>query len=265
MSFRKSVSVAIVWAATVWAANGAMKTEEVTYEGGGVTMKGMIAWDDAVSGPRPGVLVVHEWWGNNDYARRRATMLAELGYVGMAIDMFGDGKTAAHPDDAGKFAGEAMANLDQGKARFEAALQLLKSRPETDPERVAAIGYCFGGGVVLQMARLGMDLDAVASFHGSLGAKVPAKPGVVKAKVLVCHGADDEFIPAEAVEAFKREMEEAGVDYRFVAYEGALHGFSSPDATANGEKFSLPLAYDEAADKASWNELKALLGRVFAK
>lgn len=246
-------------------ATAAVKTEDITYEGGGIVMKGLVAWDDAISGPRPGVLVVHEWWGNNDYARGRAKMLAELGYVAMAVDMFGEGKTATHPDDAGKFAGEAMANLDKARERFEAGLKILQARPEADPQRIAAIGYCFGGGVVLQMARLGMDLKAVASFHGSLGARVPATPGSVKAKVLVCNGAADKFVSKEAILAFKSEMDQAGADYQFVSYEGALHGFSNPEATANGEKYGLPLAYDKAADEASWKALRELLERVFAK
>jgi dienelactone hydrolase len=252
-------------AATIFSASGAVKTEEVTYQGGGLSMKGLIAWDDAITGPRPGVLVVHEWWGNNDYARGRAKMLAELGYVGMAVDMFGDGKTADHPDKAGKFAGEALANLDKAVDRFQAALQVLHARPEVDPKRTAAIGYCFGGGVVLQMARLGLDLDAAASFHGSLGARIPAKPGAVKAKILVCHGGSDSFIPAEAIAAFKTEMDQAGADYQFISYEGALHGFSNPDATANGKKFDLPIAYQKEADEASWKELRALLEKVFAQ
>ena len=260
---------AILWGAVAGAmtgqAEGAVKTEEVTYQGGGVSMKGLIAWDDAASGPRPGVLVVHEWWGNNAYARGRAKMLAELGYIAMAVDMFGDGKTADHPDDAGKFAGEAMANLDQAVARFEAALQVLKTRPECDPKRTAAIGYCFGGGVVLHMARLGMDLDAVASFHGSLGARVPAKPGEVKAQILVCNGAADKFVTKEAILAFKSEMDQAGAAYQFISYEGALHGFSNPDATANGEKFDLPIAYQKEADEASWQELRTLLAKGFAQ
>ena len=243
---------------------GAVKTEDVTYQGGGLSMKGMIAWDDAIAGPRPGVLVVHEWWGNNEYAHRRAKMLAELGYVGMAIDMFGEGKTAGHPSDAGKFASEAMENLDKAVDRFQAAVQVLQARPEVDPKRIAAIGYCFGGGVVLQMARLGLDLKAVASFHGSLGARILAKPGQVKAKILVCNGAADSFISPEAITSFKKEMIQAGADYRFISYEGALHGFSNPEATANGQKFNLPLAYQKEADEASWKEMRTLLETAFA-
>jgi dienelactone hydrolase len=227
-------------------------------------MKGLVAWDDAVSGRRPGVLVVHEWWGHNDYARKRARMLAEAGYVALAVDMFGDGKTAAHPEDAGKFAAEAMADLDAARQRFEAARAVLAARPETDPGKIAAIGYCFGGGVVLQMARLGMDLKAVASFHGSLGARVPAARGAVRAKILVCHGAEDAFVRPEAVQAFREEMDAAGADYRVLVHPGAAHGFSNPDATAKGEEFGLPIAYRKEADEASWQALRELLAAAFA-
>ncbi len=240
-----------------------VKTEEVTYEGGGVEMEGMLVWDGTQEGKRPAVIVVHEWWGSNDYVRMRAKMLAEMGYFAMAVDMYGDGKTVDHPKDAGQFAGEVMKNVDVARERFEAAVELLQSRPEVDDQKIAAIGYCFGGSVVLHMARMGVDLDGVASFHGSLGAKVKAEPGQVKAKVLVCHGADDKFISQEIIDAFEAEMKAANVDYEFISYEGALHGFTNPDATANGEKFDIPLAYQEKADKASWAKLDGFLETVF--
>ncbi len=240
-------------------------TKDVTYEGGGVSMKGLIAWDDSTDAKRPGVLVVHEWWGHNDYARGRAKMLAELGYVAIAVDMFGDGKTADHPKDAGAFAGEAMKNLDAAKARFEAAMELLKAHPATDPEKTAAIGYCFGGGVVLNMARLGVDLDGVVSFHGSLGAASEAQVGKVKAKVLVCNGAADTFVSEEAISAFKAEMEAAEVDYAFENYEGALHGFTNPGATAKGEKFGIPLGYQQEADEASWASMQKFFDEIFSE
>lgn len=240
-----------------------VKTEETRYTAGGVTMKGYLAWDAAREGKRPGVLVVHEWWGHNEYARARARQLAAMGYVALAVDMFGDGKTADHPDDAGKFAGAVFADLDGARARFEAARQRLTEHPLADGSRVAAIGYCFGGGIVLHMARFGLDLRGVASFHGSLDTKTPAQPGEVTAAVLVCHGGADSFIPAKVVAAFKQEMTGAGVALDFVTYEGAKHGFTNPGATDLGKKFDLPIAYDERADTASWERLAKFLAGVF--
>lgn len=243
-----------------------VKTEEITYGSGDVQLKGYLAYDAAKSGPRPGILVVHEWWGHNDYARRRARMLAELGYTALAVDMYGDGKNAAHPDDAGKFAGAVMANFPVARQRFEDALKILRAHETVGADSpVAAIGYCFGGGVVLNMARQGVDLDGVVSFHGSLGPVTPAQPGQVKAKVLVLHGADDTFVPQEAIDAFKAEMEAAGVDYEFIAYPGAVHAFTNPAATENGKKFDIPLAYNEEADKKSWEEMKSFLKEVLGQ
>ena len=249
-------------AGTTWAA---VKGEEISYQAGDVTMNGYLAYDDSVQGPRPGVLVVHEWWGHNAYARKRADMLAELGYVALAVDMYGDGKQAEHPEDAGKFAGEVMSNIDTAKARFMAALDVLKQRAETNPDRMAAIGYCFGGGVVLHMARMGVPLGGVASFHGSLKTKMPAEPGKVNAKVLVLHGADDKFIPQEDIDAFKQEMENAGVDMKFFAYPGALHSFTNPEADEFAKKFGMPIAYNAEADQQSWEELKTFLQQIFAE
>jgi len=239
--------------------------KEVTYDSDGTTMKGYLAYNGDLVGKRPGILVVHEWWGLNSYARKRAHMLAELGYAAMAVDMYGEGRQATHPDDAGKFAQEVMQNIGTAKNRFTAASALLAQQEICDPQRIAAIGYCFGGGVVLHMARLGLPLAGVASFHGSLATASPAQPGQVKAKVLVCNGADDTFIPAELIETFKKEMDSAGVDYRFINYPGALHGFTNPEATALGEKFKIPLAYNEAADKQSWTDLQEFLTRIFPK
>jgi dienelactone hydrolase len=240
-----------------------IRTEEVHYTAGGASLTGYVAWDASLQGKRPGVLVVHEWWGHNDYVRERARMLAELGYTALALDMYGDGKQAAHPDDAGKFAKEVMDHMDIGVQRFKAALDLLKQQPSTDPAHIAAIGYCFGGGIVLEMARRGVDLDAVASFHGMLGTKTPAKNGQVKAHVLVCHGADDQFVTKDQVAAFKAEMDAAGVHYRFVAYPGAKHGFTSKAADSNGKKFNLPLAYNKAADEQSWHAMQDLFAEVW--
>jgi len=227
-------------------------------------MKGYLAYDKSVEGKRPGVIVVHEWWGNNAYARKRADMLAGLGYTAFALDMYGDGKQAEHPGDAGKFAGAVNANMEGAKARFLAAMKVLQDNPTADATKIAAIGYCFGGGIVLNMARLGIDLKGVASFHGSLGTQNPAKKGVVKAKLMVCHGEADPFTTPEQLAAFKKEMADAGVDMKLVSYPGAKHAFTNPDATALGKKFNLPLEYNEAADEASWQELQTFLKAIFA-
>ena len=238
--------------------------KEVSYQSNGTTMRGYLAYDDAVKGKRPGVLVVHEWWGHNDYARKRADMLAKLGYTALAVDMYGDGKTASHPKEAGAFAGEVNKNLDAATARFNAAKKLLAENAMTDPDKIAAIGYCFGGGIVLEMARRGLDLDAVVSFHGSLATQSPAaKPGQVKAKVLVCNGAADPFVKPDHIAALKQEMKNAEVDFTFKSYANAKHAFTNPDADINGKKFNIPLEYNEAADKQSWEDMKALLKTVF--
>jgi len=242
-----------------------LQSKEVEYEDDGVVLHGYLAWDDAVSGPRPGVLVVHEWWGNNDYTRMRANMLAELGYTALAIDMYGEGKTADHPQDAQKFMSESIANLPAARSRFNAALNLLNSQSTVDPERTAAIGYCFGGGVVLHMARYGADLDAVASFHGSLGlANAPEGEGEpITARVVAYNGEADTFVSADAIAAFKAEMTAAGADYQFINFPGAVHGFTNPAATANGEKFGLPLKYSPLADQSSWDHMRLLLEAAF--
>ncbi|MBI1422472.1 MAG: prolyl oligopeptidase family serine peptidase [Gammaproteobacteria bacterium] len=238
-------------------------TKVVHYQEGDTKLKGFLAYDTKFKGKRPGVLVVHEWWGQNAYARKRAEMLAKLGYVAFALDMYGNGKTATHPKDAGKFAGMVSSNMPLAKARFLAALDQLKANPLVEPDKIAAIGYCFGGGIVLQMARQGVDLKGVASFHGSLGTKEPAKPGEVKAKIMVFNGEADPFTTAAQIEAFKKEMQDAGADYQFINYPGAKHSFTNPDATALGKKFDLPLAYNAKADKDSWAKMQAFFKEIF--
>ena len=200
---------------------------------------------------------------HNEHARNSARKLAEAGYVALALDMYGDGKQANHPDQAGKFSGEVGKNLPLMKSRFEAGMKFLRKQAQVDDKRMAAIGYCFGGSVVLQMAREGENLRGVASFHGGLATEQPARPGKVKAKVLVMNGADDPFVPTEQIAGFKKEMEGARVDYKFVNYPGARHSFTNPDADTNGAKFNLPLAYNAKADQESWAELQSFLKLVF--
>jgi len=241
----------------------AMIGEEVTYESDGTTLKGYLAYDDQLQGRRPGVLVVHEWWGHNDYVRKRARMLATLGYTALALDMYGDGKQANHPDDAGKFASAVRNDMPVAEKRFRAALALLRIHPTVNAEKVAAIGYCFGGGIVLEMARRGVDLSGVVSFHGSLATTNPARRGEVKANVLVLNGADDPFTKPEQIKAFKQEMEQAGVDYTFIDYPGAKHAFTNPQADRFGEEFNMPLAYNAEADKQSWAEMQRFFNKLF--
>jgi dienelactone hydrolase len=246
-------------------ASAKVSGREVEYRVGDTVLKGYLAENSSLKGKRPAVLVVHEWWGHNEYARKRARMLAELGYVALAVDMYGDGKTAQHPDDAGKFAGEVMKNKAVGEARFNAALDFIKQQPSVDQTKIAAIGYCFGGGVVLHMARQGADLKGVVSFHGSLATDSPAKEGAVKAKVLVFSGDADKMIPPEQVTAFKDEMTKAGASFRFVGYPGVLHSFTNPDADAFAKKFNLPMAYDKKADQDSWAQAKKFFKEIFSK
>jgi len=255
----------VIFVAGIVAAQAAVVTKNVDYTVEGTVMKGYIAYDDRIKGPLPGVLVVHEWWGLNDYARDRARMLATLGYTAFALDMYGDGKQATHPEDANKFSNEVMKNLPLAQARFKAALDLLRNNKTVDPARIAAIGYCFGGGVVLAMARSGMDLAGIVSFHGMLATATPAQPGKVKARILVMTGADDPFVPADQVAQFKQEMETAKVDYKLIVYPGAKHSFTNPGADKYGKEFNLPLAYSKDADEASWKEMQAFFQKIFNK
>jgi dienelactone hydrolase len=246
-------------------AHAAVVAKTIEYEANGTRLRGYLAYDDRFAGRRPGVLVVHEWWGLNDYVRGRARQLAELGYTALALDMYGEGREAAHPDQASALASEVNRRRTEAEARFRAGLELLKQQPTADPARVAAIGYCFGGGIVLDMAREGFDLQGVVSFHGTLASPIKARPGAVKARILVLRGEDDPFVPQKDVEAFEKEMKEAKADYRIVAYPRARHAFTNPAADRLGREFNLPLAYDAAADKASWNEMERFFVQVFEK
>lgn len=244
-------------------AQAAVQGKEVTYQADGTTLKGYIAYDDAFKGRRPAVLVVHEWWGLNDYARHRADMLAKLGYTALAVDMYGNGKQASHPDDAGKFASEVSSNMPMARARFEAGMQLLRKQKTVDAGKMAAFGYCFGGGVVLNMARAGLDLKGVVTFHGALSTDSPAQPGKIRARILSFAGEDDAMVTPDKVAAFRQEMDAAGADYRIVSYPGVKHSFTNPEADELGKKFNLPLAYNAAADKDSWQQATVFLHDVF--
>jgi len=242
---------------------GAQNIKEVVvnYEINGKKYDGYIYYDESQKGKRPGILVVHEWWGLNDYSRNRAKQLAQLGYISMAVDMYGNGKNAEDPKTAQELATPFYKNPALAKERLEVALNLLKKHPQTDSSKMGAIGYCFGGFVVLNAAKLGADLKGVVSFHGGLGGAKPDK-NITKAKILVCHGAADPFTNPE-VDEFKKEMDNAGINYTFKAYPNATHAFSNPNATAKGIKYGMPIKYNEAADYASWNDMKQFFKKIF--
>ena len=239
-------------------------TEEVNYGSDETQLTGYLAYDKSVNTKRPGIIVVHEWWGHNEYARKRAVMLAKLGYIAFAVDMYGDGKLAKHPSDAGKFMKEVTNNMSLADKRLNAALDVLKNQPLVDNGKIAAIGYCFGGAMVLHLARSGVDIDGVVSFHGSLGTQSPAKKGGVKAKVLVFNGKDDPFIPREQVHAFLEEMNAAKVDFEFVDYPNVKHSFTNPRADEYRKEFDLTaLEYNKQADEDSWNRMQEFFIQIF--
>ncbi|MFJ4455667.1 dienelactone hydrolase family protein [Pseudomonas sp. NPDC089392] len=247
-------------------AQAAVQTREIPYQDAdGNRLVGYYAYDDAVEGKRPGIVVVHEWWGLNDYAKRRARDLAALGYNALAIDMYGDGKHTEHPADAKAFMTAAMKDPKAAEQRFDAGLELLKLQPNTNKHQLGAVGYCFGGKVVLDAARRGEKLDGVVSFHGPLGTQTPAKPDVVRGDILVEHGAADTMVPEEQVTAFKAEMDAAKVNYQFVSIEGAKHGFTNPDSDrlSHGEHGGPDIAYNKAADESSWADMQAFFKKVF--
>jgi dienelactone hydrolase len=239
-----------------------LKEEKFTYTIDSLTMDGYVVFDENKKGKRPAVLVVHEWWGLNDYPMMRARELAKMGYFAFAVDMYGNGKRADNPTDAQNFATPFYMNPGMAKYRLDAALAKLKDFEQADISKVAAIGYCFGGGVLLNSARLGENLLGVVSFHGSL-VGTPADKDLLKAKILVCHGADDSFVSQEEVDQFRMQMDSIGADYTFISYPGATHAFTNPDATAMGMKFKMPIAYNAAADAASWKDMKDFFAKIF--
>jgi len=239
-----------------------IKEGSVTYTIDSLNMNNYLVYDENTEGKRPAVLVIHEWWGLNDYTKRRARMLAELGYVAMAVDMYGNGRMGNDPGTAQNLAMPYYQHPDMAKKIFDRAVEELKKDPNVDQTKMAGIGYCFGGGVLLNLARMGEPLNGVVSFHGSL-IGTPADKNLTKAEILVCHGEADSFVPKEQVDMFKKQMDSIGKSYTFRSYPGATHAFTNPDATETGKKFKMPIEYNAAADTASWNDMKEFFVRIF--
>jgi dienelactone hydrolase len=239
-----------------------IKEDFVNFDEGGKSYKNFVYYNTANDSARPIVLVIPEWWGLNDYPKMRAKQLAELGYIAMAVDMYGNGEQAGDPQKATELATPFYKDPNMAYSRINAALAKLRSYKQADTSRTAAIGYCFGGTAVLNAARLGSQLDGVVSFHGDFpeGALDRNK---FRSRVLICHGAADQFVPETSLNSFKKRMDSAGISYSVKVYPGATHAFSNPDATETGKKFKIPIAYNGAADTASWNEMKAFFSTLF--
>jgi len=254
--YRLAIALVLVQGAglTAFEARAEVQTKTIEYKDGDTVLKGVLAWDDAMTGKQPGVLVVHEWWGLNDYAKSRAEALAREGYVAFALDMYGDDKVTSHGNEAGEWMKQITSNIDAWRTRAQLGLDVLKAQDNVDGGKVAAIGYCFGGATVMQMAYAGADVNAVVSFHGSLP---PAPEAVtsIKPQVLIAHGRDDAFIPADRIDAFQKGLDRAGADWEMMIFSGARHGFTNPDAGAYGMD---NLQYNEAADKRSWSAMLGL-------
>ena len=259
---RRLVMSLVLILITSLSAQAAVQTKMVIYKHGDLECRGFLAWDDAVQGTRPGVLVVHEWWGLDEYARQRATQLAKLGYVAFAADMYGEGKTADHPDNARQMATTVRMNVENWRKRATVALDVLKSQPQCDSSKLAAIGYCFGGSTAIQLAYAGTDLKAVASFHGALPTATEAEAKATKARILVCNGGADTFIPEAAIKSFRESLDKSGAKYDFVSYPGAVHSFTVPGADAR----NIPgMKYDKQADEDSWKLMTKLFAEQFGK
>ena len=243
-------------------AYGVIVSKDIEYRTDDITMKGYLVYNDVIKGRRPGVIIVHEWWGLNEYARKRARMLAELGYTAFAIDMYGGGKNTEHPEKAAEFAGKVRKNMAAARARFNSALNVLKKEETVLPAKIAAIGYCFGGGIVLQMALDGAPLSGVVSFHGSLGATYPEDKPEVRSKILICHGADDPHVNASQVQQFQQELDKAGANWQMNIYGDAVHSFTNPET---GDDPSQGSAYNKQADIRSWEAMKLFFEEIFYK
>jgi dienelactone hydrolase len=239
-----------------------VKTRTIEYRQGDTVLEGFLAYDTAGPARKPGVLVVHEWTGVNPYVKQRAEQLAALGYVALAVDVYGKGIRPATPQEAGKEAGKYKADRALFRARLQAGLAELEKQPNVDPKRIAAIGYCFGGTGALELARSGAPVAGVVSFHGGLDSPSPADGKNIKGKVLALHGADDPFVPAADLAAFEQEMRSNGVDWQLVKYGGAVHSFTIVGA---GNDNSKGAAYNASADKRSWKAMEDFFAEIFAK
>ena len=251
--------------ALISTANAAVQSKKITYKHGDTDCIGYLAWDDAIEGKRPGIAVFHEFWGLDDYAKRRADQLASMGYVAFAADMYGNGKHVDHPNDARGLMMTLRENVDDWKKRALEALEVLKSQPQCDPSKLAAIGYCFGGSTCQQLAFAGTDLKAIASFHGGLVKPTPEQVKAVKCAVLICNGAADSFIPEMAIKDFKEAMDKNGGKYNFKNYKDALHSFTVPEATETAKKYGIQIGYNKEADEQSWADMKALFKETLGK
>jgi len=239
-----------------------LKEETVTYTVDSLRFKSYIVYDENMEGKRPAVLVIHEWWGLNDYAKRRAKMLAELGYIAMAVDMYGNDRMGNDPAEAQNLSTPYFMHPDMSKLIFDAALEQFKKNPLVDENKIGGIGYCFGGGVLLNIVRLGEPLKGIVTFHGIMP-NVPANKELTNTEILVCNGGADPFVPEDQLNQFKKQMDSIGKKYTVINYPGALHAFSNPNATALGEKFKMPIAYNAAADTTSWKDMKDFFTRIF--
>jgi dienelactone hydrolase len=240
--------------------HAAVQSKTIEYKDGDTLLKGQLYWDDRYEDKRPGVLVVHEWWGLNAYSKLRARMLAETGYVAFALDMYGDHRVTEHANEAKGWMEQVTANLPAWQQRARQGLEQLKAQPQVDPERIAAIGYCFGGATVMQMAYAGIDLKGVVSFHGPLPPATPEQQQHIKARILVEHGDADSFVPPERLVAFKEALNAAGADWEMDIYGGARHSFTVPEAERKGID---NLKYDAEADHRSWQRLLGFLDELF--
>jgi dienelactone hydrolase len=240
----------------------AVQTKSVTYKDGDTELQGYLAWDDAVQGKRPGVLIVHEWWGLTEYPKMRAEKLAAMGYVAFALDMYGKGKIAQNPKEAGEWAGHMRGDIEQWRKRAMVGLEQLKQAEHVDTAKLAAIGYCFGGSTVIQMGLAGADLKGVVSFHGAIPSVTSDDFKKDKAKILICHGGADSFVPMENVQNFEKAAKQASVDCRVIVYEGATHSWTNPKADEFGAKFGMPVKYHAENDAKSWADMKKFFDDV---